>query len=226
MPRDTLDRKLAKLQDDILILGSMVEEAIQAAVTALDAHDLEKAARIIEGDLKINAKRFQIEQDCLILIATQSPMAGDVRVTAAILEIATDLERMGDYGKGLSKINLMLGKTPRLEPPTDLPVMADMACDMLRRALDAFVERDVDAAEAIPDEDDELDALYNKVYRELLDDIIEDPTVTDEATHLLWAAHNLERAGDRVTNICERVLFTVTGQMTELDIDDEDLPQF
>lgn len=224
MPRETLDRKLDKLQDDALILGSMVQEAIQAAVTALYARDLQRARQIIEADGKINAKRFQVEDECLVLMATQSPMARDVRTVAAILEIATDLERMGDYGKGISKINLLLGPTPRVMPPPELQRMADKTCDMLRRALDAFVARDVDTAEAIPDEDDEVDNLYNKVYRDLLDLIIADPSRTDDATNLLWAAHNLERAADRVTNICERVVFTVTGRMTELDMDDEDLP--
>lgn len=221
MPRDTFLRELQRLRDDILVLGSMVQEAIQEAVRALKARDLEMAKRIIHADLEINRKRFEIEEDCLVLIATQHPMAGDLRTIAAVLEIATDLERMGDYAKGISRINLLLGPRPLLKPLIDIPRMADKGCDMLTRALDAFVQYDAETARAIPGEDDEVDALYNQVYRDLLKMIIADPSVTDDANHLLWAAHNLERFADRVTNICERVVFTVTGEMRELDVQDE-----
>lgn len=124
---------------------------------------------------------------------------------------------MGDYAKGISRINLTIGEKPLLKPLIDIPRMAEKGCDMLRRALDAFIRRDVELARAIPKEDDEVDALYNQVYRELLTFIIADPHTIDQATQLLWVAHNLERFGDRVTNICERVVFTVTGEMKELD---------
>ena len=224
MPRETLDRKLRQLQDDVLILGSMVQQAIKAATAALTARDLVAARRIIEGDMEINRRRFQLERDCLICLATQSPMAGDVRVVAAVLEIATDLERMGDYAKGISRVSLMLGPKPLFKPLPEIEQMADKGCELLRRALDAFVQRDVAAAREIPSEDDQVDALYNQVYRQLLDAIIADPAVMDEATNLLWVAHDLERFSDRVTNICERTVFTVTGEMRELDVDDQDEP--
>ena len=144
-------------------------------------------------------------------------MARDLRILAAMLEIITELERIGDYGKGIAKINLMIGENELLKPLVDIPRMADKALDMLRRALDAFMRRDAEAAKAIPKEDDEVDALYNQVNRELMTFIISDPRTIEQANYLLWAAHNLERAADRVTNICERVVFMVTGTMAELD---------
>jgi len=217
MVRETFERELQRLQDEMLVLGSMVEKAIIESVETLKRRDREGARRLIAEDRAINEKRFAIEADCLVLIATQQPMAGDLRTLAAILEIVTELERMGDYAKGIAKINVMMGDEPLLKPLIDIPRMAEKARDMLHRALEAFVQRDVDLARAIPLEDDEMDALYNQVYRELLTYIMADPRVIDQATHLLWVAHNLERSADRVTNICERVVFTVTGEMTEMD---------
>jgi phosphate transport system protein len=217
MPRETFVKELQKLQDQILTLGSMVQQAILESVDALKRRDLQAAQRLIDGDRVLNQLRFDIERDCLIVIATQQPMASDLRVIAAVLEIATELERMGDYAKGISRISITIGEKSLLKPLIDIPRMAEKGCDMLRRALDAFIRRDVELARAIPKEDDEMDALYNQIYRELLTYIIADPHTIDQATQLLWVAHNLERFGDRVTNICERVIFTVTGEMKELD---------
>jgi len=216
MVRQTFDRELERLQDEILILGSMVEKALMESVASLKRRDMEAARRLIVEDHLINEKRFAIEADALVLIATQQPMASDLRTIAAVLEIATELERMGDYAKGIAKINLMIGEQPLLKPLIDIPRMAEKARDMLHRALDAFVRRDVTLARAIPAEDDEVDALYNQVYRELMTFIMSDPRCIDQANYLLWAAHNLERTADRVTNICERVIFTVTGEMVEI----------
>ncbi len=220
MPRDVMERELQRLQDELLILGSMAAKAVKDSVEALHRRDLAAARQLIAGDRAINEKRFALEADCLAAIATQQPMAGDLRILAAILEIATELERIADYGKGISRINLMMGNQPPLKPLVDIPRMADRATDMLQRALQAFIERDVAAARAIPAEDDAVDALYDRVYRDLLVHIVADPLTTDRATHLLWVAHNLERAADRVTNICERTIFTVTGEMNEMDADD------
>ncbi|HEC33744.1 MAG TPA: phosphate signaling complex protein PhoU [Chloroflexi bacterium] len=217
MPRETFERELQRLQDEILSLGSMVENALTESVEVLKQRDMEGSRRLIAQDRAINEKRFAIESDTLILIATQQPMAGDLRTLAAILEIATELERMGDYAKGIAKINLMIGEQPLLKPLVDIPLMAAKARNMLHRALDAFVRRDVSLARALPAEDDEVDALYNQVYRELLTYILADPRTIEQANYLLWAAHNLERTADRVTNICERVIFTVTGEMVEMD---------
>ena len=226
MVRQTFERKLQRLQDEVLILGSMVENALVESVELLKRRDLDGAARLIEADRDINRKRFQIEADALVLIATQQPMAGDLRTLAAILEIVTELERMGDYAKGISRISLMIGEQPLIKPLIDLPRMALKARDMLHQALGAFVRGDVDLARAIPAQDDEVDSLYNQVYRELLTYIMSDPRTIDQATQLLWVAHNLERTADRVTNICERVVFTVTGEMEEMDAEDSGVESF
>jgi phosphate transport system protein len=219
MPREMFDQELQRLQDEMLAMASMVENAIAESVEELKRRDLEAAGRLVARDREINKKRFEIENDCLIAIATQQPMAGDLRVLAAILDIVSELERIGDYAKGIGRISLMIGEEPLVKPLIDVPRMADKARDMLHRALDAFVRRDVDLARSIPAEDDEVDGLYNQVYRELATYIMADSRTIDQANYLLWVAHNLERAADRVTNICERVIFTVTGELTELDSD-------
>ena len=219
MVRKAFEEALQNLQDEVLVLSSMVEQALVNSVEILKRQDLEAAQQLIANDRFINEKRFAIENECLVLIATQQPMASDLRTLAAILEIITELERIGDYAKGIAKICSMIGKQPLLKPLIDVPRMAAKATAMLHRALDAFVRRDVALARAIPKEDDEVDALYNQIYRELLTFIMADPKTIDQATHLLWVAHNLERAADRVTNICERVIFTVTGEMVEMDVE-------
>jgi phosphate transport system protein len=224
MTRETFDRELQRLQDEVVILGSLVEKAIVESVELLKRRDLAGASRLIAEDRRvINEKRFAIESEALTLIATQQPMAGDLRVLAAVIEIAHELERMGDYAKGIAKINLMMGDEPLLKPLIDVPLMAEKARDMLHRALEAFVRRDVDLARAIPQEDDQVDALYNQVYRELLALMMANPRDIDRATYLLWVAHNLERTADRVANICERVIFMVTGEMVEMDVDDRSM---
>ncbi len=216
--RATFDRQLAALKDEVLILGSMVDKAVDRSVEALKRRDRNESQLIISEDMKINRKRFEIEERCLLLLATQQPMASDLRVIAGIMNIITDLERMGDHAEGIAKINLMMGDEPLLKPLIDIPKMADKTRDMLRRTLDAFVARDSEAAKALASEDDEVDELYNRVYRDLLDIMIKDPTTVARATYLLWVAHNLERVGDRITNICERIVFMVTGQMEEMNV--------
>ena len=223
MTRETFERELQKLQDEIVILGSMVENALIESVRDLKKRDLDAARRLIAGDRVLNEKRFAIESDAMVLIATQQPMAGDLRTIAAVLDTAHELERMGDYAKGIAKISLMIGEQPLVKPLVDIPRMAEKACSMLHRALEAFVRRDVELARAIPAEDDEVDALYNQVYRELITYILADPRTIERANYLLWVAHNLERTADRVTNICERVVFTVTGEMLDLGDEESDL---
>jgi len=218
MPRETFERELQSLQDQTMALGSMVEEAIMASIDVLKRRDMEGSRRVIARDRLVNERRFAIESDALVLIATQQPMAGDLRTIAAVLDITSELERIGDYAKGIAKINLMIGEGRLLKPLIDVPRMAEKTCDMLHRALDAFARRDTETALAIPTDDDEVDSLYNQVYRELITYILADPRVIEQANYLLWVAHNLERAADRVTNICERVIFTVTGKMVELDV--------
>lgn len=200
----------------------MVEQAIRDSIQALKQRDLEKSQEIFTNDRYINQKRFNIENNCLVLIATQQPMARDLRVVAAVLEINTELERIGDYAKGICRINFLLGEEPLIMPLNDLVDMAEKGLSSLTRALDAFVARDAVAARAIAAEDDQIDFLYNRVYKELMHLMIANPRVIDHANYLVWAAHNLERLGDRVTNICERIIFVVTGEMRELDAANDD----
>lgn len=218
MAREHYQKQLFELQDDVLELGRMVDSAIAQAVDSLKKRDLEMSKKIIADDYFINRKRFEIEDNCLLLIATQQPMAIDLRTIAASLYISADLERMGDHAEGIAKINIMIGDEPLVKPLIDVPRMAEKASDMLRRSLDAFVRLDIKAAHKICDEDDEVDALYDQVYRELLTIMLQDPRTITRATYLLWVAHNLERIADRVTNICERVVFMVTGKMEEINV--------
>jgi len=220
MLRQTFEQELQRLQDEVLALGSMVEEALVESVAILKQRDFTGSRRLIAADRTINQKRYAIEGEALTLLATQQPMAGDMRLLAAILEIAGELERIGDYAKGIARINLLIGEQPLIKPLIDLPVMANKARDMLHQALQAFAQRDVDLARSIPKGDDEVDGLYRQIYRELLSYIMEDRHVIEQANYLLWAAHNLERAADRVTNLCERVVYTVTGELVELAADD------
>jgi phosphate transport system protein len=223
MPRESLDKELQRLEDEVLALGSMVENALVESVDALRKRDLDESRRLIAYDRRINEKRFAVEAEALAVIAMQQPVAVDLRVLAAVLDIADELERIGDYAKGIAKINLRIGGGPLLKPLVDIPVMAQKARDALHRALEAFVARDVELARALPREDDAVDDLYNQVYRELMTYILADPAAIEQANFLLWAAHNLERAADRVTNICERVIFTVTGDLVEMDVEDAGL---
>lgn len=214
--RTTFHKKLEEIQNEILIMASMVEKAITRSVKALKDRDLELAEQIIADDNDVNKKRFEIEDKCIQLIATQQPMASDLRVIMAVANVITELERIGDYAEGIAKIVLMVGDEPPLKPLIDIPRMAEKTADMLRRSIETFINRDAEAARQIAAEDDEVDALYNQVFRELLSFMAEDPKTITRATRLIWVAHNLERSADRVTNICERVVFTVTGKMEEI----------
>jgi len=219
MPRIAFDQELRQLEKRLQELGRLVEEALVASVDALKRRDLEAARQIIEADRALNHRRYAIQQETLMVIATQQPMAVDLRTLAAVLEIATELERIGDYAKGIATITIRMGTEPFVKPLVDIPRMAEKARDMLHRALQAFVERNVESARAIPLEDDEMDTLYDKIFRELISFIIADPTLVDRASFLIWVAHNLERAADRVVNICERVIYTATGEVVEFDGD-------
>jgi phosphate transport system protein len=218
MPRTSFERHLHELQDDVLVLGSMVEKSIYLSMEALKNRDLDLAKQVIAADAEIDRKRFDIEEKCIELIVTQQPVASDLRIIVAVLNIIIDLERIGDHGEGVAKIAIMIGSEPPLKPLIDLPRMAQKTGDMLRRSLDAFVNRDAEAARLISKEDDEIDALYDQVFRELLTFMAEDSKTITRATRLIWVAHNLERSADRVTNICERVVFVVTGKMEEIGI--------
>jgi len=208
--------KLKEIQTEILAMGSMVEKAIGRSVESLKKRDLRLAEQVISDDAKINEKRFEIEEKCIQLIATQQPMASDLRTIVSVLNIITELERIGDHAEGIAKIAVMEGGEPPLKPLVDVPRMAQKAAEMLRDSLSAFINRDAEAAIGIAAEDDEVDQLYDQVFRELLTYMAADPKTIVRATRLIWVAHNLERSADRVTNICERVVFTVTGHMQEI----------
>jgi phosphate transport system protein len=214
--RKNFEAEIQQLKDELLLMGSMVEEQVMDAVSALNKRNIEASYRIYEVDSRINSKRYAIEEKVMILIATQQPMAHDLRLLASILEVSAELERMGDYAKGIATINIRMGDEPILKPLIDIPFMAQKASDMLHRALTAFVDEDVVTALAIPAEDDEVDGLYTQVYRELMTVVMMDPKTIDKANYLLWTAHNLERFADRVTNLCERTIFIATGVMQEI----------
>lgn len=223
MTRANLDNNLRHLLDEILELDSMVETATLQSIEALKNHDLELAKQIYAGDALINARRFELENDCMITIATQQPIvAHDLRLVASILEVVAELERMGDYAKGIAKICLQIGSTPHVKPLVDIPRMAEIAVSMLHRSVLAFVHFDAQAARQIPKEDDQVDALYKQVYRDLVSIMFSNPSTIDQANYLMWAAHNLERMADRVTNICERAIYVATGQMKEIDKSDDE----
>lgn len=215
--RGMLDQELTRIQDDVLRLGSMVAQAIQRAVTALKGRDVELASQIIADDDQINSLRYAIEELSLTTIATQQPVASDLRTIVAAMHIASELERMADHAEGIAHLVIRMADEPLLKPLIDLPRMADLACEMLGASLDAFVARDPEAARAVAPRDDEMDQLYDQVFRELLTYMLQDQRNINRATFLLWVAHNLERIGDRTTNISERVVFMTTGELTELD---------
>ena len=217
MPRDLFHQELHRVQDETLVMSRMVELAIERAVTSLKTRDLKLAEQVIKDDFKINQQRFGIEEECLLLIGRQQPVASDLRIIAAVLNIITDLERMGDHAEGIAKIHVMIGDEPPLKPLIDIPRMDELARSMLRRSMEAFINRDAASAIQIAQEDDEVDQLYEQIYRELLTFMVADPRTINRATHLLWVAHNLERIADRVTNICERVVFLTTGRMEEFN---------
>ena len=215
MPREDFHRHLRQLKDDVLALGSMVEKSVFRAVDSLKRRDLEASQQVIDEDDIIDQKRYEIEERVVDLIATQQPMAGDLRALMALLHITVELERMGDYAEGIGKISILMGEESPIKPLIDIPRMAEMATDMLRRSLDALVNRDETVARQVWHDDDEVDRLHDQVYNELLILMIQDPKVIQRATYLLWAAHSLERFADRATNIAERAIYLVTGKFVE-----------
>lgn len=222
MPRQTLDREIHHLQDEVLLLGSMVEQAMLNAIDALKRRDHEAARRVYHGDELINEKRYAIENRVLILFATQQPIAHDLRLLAAILEVITELERMGDYAKGIAKISVKIGEDDTPIPVREISRMGDLAVGMLHRALGAFIAEDVNAANRIPQDDDQVDELYNLIYRKNVEAMIANPDIIDHSNYIMWVVHNIERMADRVTNICERTIFIATGELLEIDASDDE----
>ncbi len=211
-------REVQDLQDEVLALGSMVDKAMLMAVEALTTRHVMTARQVIEDDDLLDEKRAEIERHALLLIATQQPVASDLRTISAAMTIASELERMGDYAEGIAKISIDLAAEPALKPITTISRMADRARDMLDRSLDAYIARDVEASKRIWGSDDEIDDMYDQVYHELLAFMIADSGNISRATRLLWVAHNLERIADRVTNICESTTFMVLGNTSEIKV--------
>ena len=213
MVRADFDRNLKLLQEELLLLGGLVEKAIVDSIEALKTRDIELSHKIVSQDDIIDQKTNQIEEKAIDLIATQQPIAIDLRTLMSVIHISVELERMGDYAEGIGKIGVMMGNDPPVKPLVDIPKMAAKASDMLKRSLDALVRRDSALARQVCEDDDEVDSLYDQIYKDLIALMISDPTTTQRATYLMWVAHDLERIADRATNIAERVIFLVTGQL-------------
>ena len=218
MVRTEYEHQLQRLRDDVVAMASMVDKAIAGSTEAMRRQDVRLAEELVAADRAINDHRWATEERALLLIATQAPMAGDLRTIAAVIHIVTDLERKADHAAGNAKIVIQTADEPLLKPLVDLPRMSELARAMLDDSITAFIRSDAEAARAVAARDDDVDALYDQIYRELLTFMLADPGTINRATHLLWAAHNLERIADRVTNICERVVFAVTGEMEEIGV--------
>lgn len=216
--RETFDRELAGLQDDLLRMGALVEEAVRRSIEALRARSVQMADGVITADNAIDALHLELEERCLMLMATQQPMAKDLRTIAAIWAMTMDLERIGDHAEDIARSTKRMADQPLLKPLIDIPRMAEMVQRMLRTGLDAFVQRDVNLAQQMAAADDEVDHIYGQVFRELLTYMIEDPHNIQRATYLLFSAQALERMGDHATNIAERVIYMVTGTLKELNV--------
>ena len=217
MLRVDLDRQLNQLQQEVVSLAAIVDKAALRAVSALKDRDLEESQRVIREDDYIDQKRYEIEERCIDLIATQQPMARDLRHIVSLLHITVELERIGDYAEGISKISLLLGADQPLNPRIDIPQMADKATQMLRKSIDSLITKDVIMANQVLLDDDVVDALYDQVYRELLLFMVENPKTIKRETYLLWVSHDLERIADRATNIAERVIYLITGKIVSAE---------
>jgi phosphate transport system protein len=214
--RTVYQKSLKNIQDEILVMGSLVTDAISKSIDSLKNRDLNLANSVIANDAAINKKRFDIEEQCIQLINTQQPVASDLRIIIAALNIIVDMERIGDYAKSIARIAIELGDEPPLKPLIDIPRMADKAIDMLRRSLKAYINIDAEMARGIVKEDEEIDNLYDQIYRELLLLMVSESKAITRGTRLLWVAYNLERTGGRISNICERVVYLATGKMEEI----------
>jgi phosphate transport system protein len=214
--RGLFDQQLTELRDDIVCLGDMVDNAIEAAIQALKEQNKDMARQVIAGDEQINARRYEIEEKCLTLIATQQPAASDLRAIIAAIHIGEELERMGDHATGIAELAIRLADQPHLKPLIDIPRMAEIGRAMICASLEAYLKQDPELALKTAQRDAEIDRVYDQLYRELLTYMLEDPRTITRATHLLWVSHNLERIADRAVNICERVIFMTTGEFKEL----------
>ena len=209
--------KLADLQRELLRMGCSMEEAVKKAITALVNHDAELAQEVIDGDEVMDELLVAIESQCVRLIATEQPVAKDLRLIFTALKISTDLERMADYAVDIAKIAIRLADEVYIKPLIDIPRMADLAIDMVQDSLEAYVKQDASTAEQISQRDDIIDGLYKQIFRELLTYMIEDPKNINQATYFIFVARSLERIGDHATNLCEWIIYLVTGERKDLN---------
>ncbi|MCX7950321.1 MAG: phosphate signaling complex protein PhoU [Clostridiales bacterium] len=215
--REHLDQKISTLNHDLIKMGAQVEAIIDLAVNALKNQDLEAAKKVYKDDDAIDELEIIIEKECLNLIALQQPLAKDLRRIAAALKIITDLERIGDHAVNIAKITLEIGNTPLMKPLIDIPKMAEIAQQMIKLSLDAFVNQDVELAKKAAAMDEQVDELYDLVIKEVLALITKNNEFLDQGVKLLFVGRYLERVADHTTNICERVIYMVTGEKVEIN---------
>jgi len=216
--REHFHRQLAALQDTVLEMTSMVDRAIQRSLSALVNRDVPLAELVVGEDRLVNEIGYRIQNQSVELLARQSPLAGELRLVVSVSALATELERMADHAEGIAKIVVMMQNEPLVKPLVDIPIMAEKARAMMNKAIQAFLDKDIEAAHAVDADDDEVDTLYDTIYGDLIQVMVNDPTKIEPATRLLWVAHNLERIGDRATNIAERTVYTVTGELPKMDV--------
>ena len=223
--RTVLNQELSELREDIISMGSMVDSAIEKAMIALDTRDVILAREVVAGDEEINHLRFKIEEAALLTLATQQPMAKDLRSVIAGIHFAVELERIGDHAAGVARLVERLEGEGELDTLYKLPKMADRARDMVRVSLQAYIQEDAEMAGTVMSRDDKIDKQYRKLYRRALQKM-QDSDYIRRATFLLWIGHNLERIGDRALNLAERVIFIVTSEFVENLEDMDDIDDF
>ncbi len=215
--RVVFEEKMNHLQERLHQMGSLVEGAIARSIESLRTQDQAMAQVVVRGDENIDYLQQEIEDKCLELIATQQPMAKDLRRVATLFKITTDLERMADYASNIAEITLRIGDEPLIKPLVDIPRMAVLSQRMVKKALDAYVREDVELAASVGPDDDEVDNLFKQIFRELLTIMMENPRTISQASHLLFVGRWLERMSDHATNIAEEVIFLVTGERQRLN---------
>lgn len=210
-----IQESLKELQGKLNEMAEMVVDSVNGSIESLVDKDLERAKQIRKEDKRINSIRWDIEEECIHLIATQQPMASDLRELIALLNVITELERIGDYAAGISKLTILIGDEKHVKSLIDIPRMKDIAVDMIENSMKAYINRDAKSARMIHSQDDDIDELYEQINRELITYMIEKPSTITQCTYIVWIAHNIERMGDRVTNICERIIYLASGERAD-----------
>ena len=217
MVREHFKQKISDIKDDVLKMGALVEDIIETAVTALRTQDVDLAGKIYDKDDEIDQLELDIEKECMMLLALQQPLAKDLRTIASALKIITDLERMGDNAVNIAKVTLEIGKTPIMKPLVDIPKMASITQEMIKLSLEAFVNEDMALAEKVVERDEEVDGLYDRVINDILEIISEKKEFTKQGIKLMFIGRYLERMADHSTNICERTIYMISGDLKEIN---------